>query len=339
MTITPAQIQELEQLLAAILALFATPAPAPSARKRHRGRVEPSNLDHLIDLSHRRHGERLRALPRATASSWDSRAQGWVGPVKDQAQCGSCWDFSGTGIVEIAYNKAGVGGGPGVFILSEEYTLDCGQNGGCNGDDNTTVLMWAEATGLPLTSAYGAYTAGGGTPGACGFQSAMPLYKISDWGFADSNGGKGVTSTADIKAAIQAYGAVGAAIAADNAFEAWGDDSPSFAKPFAGSRSRALDHDIILVGWQDDAANPAGGYWILRNSWGTSWGVSGYMAIDYGANLVGTESVFALPPTQPPAPTPTPTPAPTPVPTPVPATIIVAAGTYTTGGFTLTASP
>ena len=35
------------------------------------------------------------------------------------------------------------------MILSEEYTLSCGRNGGCGGDDNTTVLDWAKATGLP----------------------------------------------------------------------------------------------------------------------------------------------------------------------------------------------
>lgn len=276
-----------------------SPAPAapPKAkvRPRQRGHVRPANLAEMIAQSHQRHFQRLKQLPRATAASFDARAQGWVGPIKDQGQCGSCWDFSGTGVVEIAYNKAGLGGGASTFILSEQYTLDCGQNGGCNGDDNTTVLAWAKSTGLPLTSAYGPYTGG---PGQCNYSSSMPLFKIADWGFADSNGGQGVTSVADIKAAILAYGCVGAAVAADNSFENWGDDNPSFNAPFQGSGSTNIDHDIELVGWQDDTSQ-AGGYWILRNSWGTDWGVGGYMAIAYGANLVGTESVFALPPTGP----------------------------------------
>jgi hypothetical protein len=193
---------------------------------------------------------------------------------------------------EIAYNKAGVGGGEAKFVLSEEYSLDCGQNGGCAGDDNTTVLAWAKATGLPLTADYGPYAAGGGTPGSCAYKSSMTLYKISDWGFADSNGGQGVTPVADIKKAIMNYGCVGAAIAADDAFEVWGDpqNNPSMDNPFKGSGSTTIDHDIILVGWNDSRD----GSWILRNSWGTGWGVGGYMAISYGANLVGTESVFAV---------------------------------------------
>ena len=267
----------------------------PIVNRRARRRKEPKNLHHLRQLSFVRHAKTLHAIQLVTLpTSWDSRQQGWVGPVKDQQQCGSCWAFSGTGMCEIAYNKVGVGGGPNVFILSEEYTLSCGQNGGCSGDDNTTVLAEAKATGIPLTAAYGPYNAGDGTPGQCAYSPGMTLYKIDDWGFADSNGGQGVTPVADIKAAIMAFGCVGAAIAADGAFEAWGDNNPSMSNPFLGSGSTSIDHDIILVGWQDDSAISSGGYWLLRNSWYSTWGVGGYMAIAYGANLVGTEAVFAL---------------------------------------------
>ena len=73
------------------------------------GHVRLPNKDHLQHLSRLRHRQLhqvLRATP--TPPTWDSRTQGWVGPVKNQGQCGSCWDFSGTGVVEIAYYKAGV---------------------------------------------------------------------------------------------------------------------------------------------------------------------------------------------------------------------------------------
>lgn len=275
---------------------------------RARGRVEPPNLDHLRQLSHERHKEKLRATLEKHASppsSWDSRAHGWVGPVKDQGQCGSCWDFSGTGVVEVAHNKAGVGGGPETFVLSEEYTLSCGNNGGCNGDDNTTVLAWAKETGLPLSEAYGPYDA---QPDQCKYVSSMTLHKLDDWGFADSSGGQGVTPTADIKAAILEHGCVGAAVAADDAFE----NNPA-GTVFEGSGSKDLDHDIMLVGWDDAKGNA--GAWLLRNSWGDQWCDAGYMWIAYGANLVGTESVFGIkgaptPPPPPPGPT-APPPGPT----------------------------
>ena len=248
---------------------------------RHaRGHVRRDDKDHLIALSHARHGDRLRAMRAVPLpAKWDSRALGLVGPVKNQEQCGSCWDFSGTGCVEVAYNKAGIGGGANVFILSEEYTLSCYRNGKCNGDDNTTVLDWAKTHGLPLTSDYGPYKA---VPGTCLYKRGMPLHKIDDWGFADADGSSGVASTNDIKNAIMQYGAVGCAVAADDAFEAY------TSGVFASTTSTEIDHDIMLVGWDDSV-----GAWILRNSWTSSWGESGYMRIAYGVNCVGTEAVWA----------------------------------------------
>ena len=171
------------------------------------------------------------------------------------------------------------------MILSEEYTLDCGQNGGCNGDDNVNVLAWAEATGLPLTSDYGPYTSGSGSTGSCNWKSPMRLYKIGAWGFADGNGGSGVTSTLEIKTAIMTYGCVGSAIAADDAFE---QNPPGTVFQGSTTDPDAIDHDVILVGWDDSK-----GAWLLRNSWGDAWCDQGYCWIKYGANLVGTEAVWA----------------------------------------------
>jgi C1A family cysteine protease len=248
----------------------------------YKGHVRRPDKDHLIQLSYQRHGAHLKQLQAIPLpAQWDSRAQNLVGPVKDQAQCGSCWDFSGTGIVEIAFNKAAIGGGPSTFILSEQYTLSCCQNGGCNGDDNTTVLDWAKGHGLPLTADYGPYTASVTT---CNYNPGMQLYEPDDWGFADSNGGSGVTPTNDIKAAIMQYGAVGCGIAADDAFQ----NNPA-GTVFAGSGATQIDHDIILVGWDDSSSS-----WILRNSWGSSWCEGGYIRIAYGANAVGAESVWAV---------------------------------------------
>lgn len=302
------------------------PQPADVHARGHR---TTPNLAHLRALSFQRHGRMLQALPPATEHDFDSRHFGWVGPVKNQGQCGSCWDFSGTGIVEIAYNKAGVGGGPNSFILSEQYTLSCGRNGGCGGDDNTTVLAWAKATGLPLSADYGPYTASAGLFRHCNYKASEPLYKIPDWGFADSNGGQGVTPVADIKAAIKAYGAVGCGIAANRAFESWGNNGGSPSQPFRGGGwgQHSINHDIILVGWHDYDATGQTGYWILRNSWGTGWGDKGYCYIEYGANDVGTEAVFAMPPDNPNPPAPGPQPDPNPPgppgpgPSPIPITI------------------
>lgn len=248
------------------------------------GHRRAPNKDHLQLLSARRHRYLLQGLlAEAAPPSWDSRQKGWVGPIKDQGSCGSCWDFSGTGVVEIAYYKAGVLKPDGSDALSEEYTLSCGRNGGCSGDDNVNVLQWAKQTGLPKTSDYGPYAA---RAQHCAFKQSMTLYKIDDWGFADSSQGQGVTSTEAIKAAIMAYGCVGAAIAADGAFSNVQSDTV-----FDRTTSQSIDHDIILVGWDDSKGSK--GAWLLRNSWNTGWGMGGYCWIGYGVNLVGTEAVWA----------------------------------------------
>jgi C1A family cysteine protease len=249
-----------------------------------KGHVRAPNKDHLIDLSHQRHRHVLRALHSfQTPAVFDSRSLGIIGPIKDQGSCGSCWDFSGTGVVETAFYKAGVLKPDGSQALSEEYTLSCGHNGGCNGDDNVNVLDWAKATGLPLSSDYGPYSA---SPGRCAWKQGMRLLKVDDWGFADSHGGNGVTPVQDIKNAIIAYGCVGCAVAAGGS-SFWNDGQGT-----DHGKSSNIDHDVILVGWDD---NHDGGAWIMRNSWAEKWGsMQGYAWVAYGADSIGTEAVFAV---------------------------------------------
>ncbi len=252
------------------------------------GHRRAPNKDHLIALSLRR---KRAPLARATEPTWDSVALGWVPPIKDQGQCGSCWCFSGTGVVEIAYWMVGLN----TVVLSEEYTLSCGKNGGCDGDDNTTVLEWAKATGLPLTSDYGAYAAQAGT---CNFKPGMTLYKADDWGFVDGAQGNGVTPAQQIKDAIKAYGCAGSGVAAG------GDSFWDSGTGIGVGTSDQIDHDVIIVGWDDSkgstsvAVNITGGKavltcWKMRNSWNTSWGNAGYAWVREGAYGLGTEAVWA----------------------------------------------
>lgn len=299
-------------LAAAVLAqplITAQPAPVVQPAKVYAtGHKTPKDIDAKMKASWDRHSHRLKALPAVTAASWDCRTLGIVPPIVDQGQCGSCWNFSGSGMATSALIKAGYGKPDGSFMLSEQYTMDCGQNGGCNGDDNTTVLAWAKATGIPQTSDYGPYQARAAN---CKQINAMLFYKLSDWGYCGSQ--NGVADTQAIKNMMVQYGPIGSAIAADNAFM----NSPA-GSVFKGSGSRDINHDIILCGWDD-----VKGAWLLRNSWGTSWCDAGYQWIKYGANQVGTEAVWCvatplpLPPAPPVPPGPNPPPGPTP-PSPLP---------------------
>ena len=273
------------------------PTPLQMTPGKHaRGRVAPPNERHLQELSHYLHAARLAALPPATESSWDSWKLGVIPPIKDQMQCGSCWDFSGTRVVETALIRAGLIKADGSQALSEEYTLDCGKNGGCDGDDNTTVLKWAVATGLPFTSDYGPYTAGSGRTGSCHWKAAMPLNKIETWGYCDGNG-DGVTDVQDIKNCIKAYNGVGCAVAAGSSWD-------GYTSGVHTGDSTDVDHDVFLSGWQNTGSKDtaylaadthkvtATGWWWMDNSWNASWGIGGRMQIAYGADSIGTSAVF-----------------------------------------------
>jgi C1A family cysteine protease len=280
-----------------------SPAPknyltTPEGKKYFKGRTirDPAAHKAAVAQNLATHANRRKALPHATAASFDCRTLGWVVPVDSQMSCGSCWAFSGTEVVDCCYLKTWGSLSPGPF--SKQYTLDCGQNGGCNGDDNTNVLAWAKEKGLPNKDAYGPYTA---SPGQC--KGGLPLFKIQDWMYLD---GQGVGDTQKIKDGMVAYGPVGCAVAAGGS-QFWNDGMGTDT-----GRSNNIDHDVLLVGWDDihDNGDGSKGAWIMQNSWGTDWGsMKGCAWMKYGSDSIGTEPVVAIAP-PPPGPPPPPPPAP-----------------------------
>ena len=244
----------------------------------------------------------------ALPASYDCRTSGYVTPIKDQGQCGDCWNFSGTGIAEMASIIAGLGT-QATVNWAEQSVLDCGSNGGCNGDWPETALEQAKNSGLANTSDY-PYTGGAGP---C--KNVPHPNVISDYGYVGTS--DAIPPVADIKTAMMLRGPISCAVAADDAFMNYASGV------FTGSGSTEIDHAIILVGWQDDASVPGGGYWILRNSWNTTWGEQGYMRIAYSANMVGYGAMWATcskapaPAPVPPSPSPTPVPPTPPAPAPI----------------------
>lgn len=287
--------------------------PPPAAKKHARGRKARRDARVLKAVKSKQYGAWLRRVYKAITppASWDSRTKGWVPPIEDQGQCGSCWDFSGTGMVNIAYATAGYPGGASAWVFSPQYTLDCGQNGGCGGDDNTTVLDSAKSKGLPLTKDYGTYTA---REGRCKWSASMSLHKIDDWAYCDPSAEQGICDPGYIKAAIMLNGSVGCAVAAGNGWDSYSGGV------YNGSGNREIDHDVILIGWDDAKSTTSGKtVWLMRNSWGASWGDQGYMWITEGADQIGTAAVWCsvhLPVPPPPGPTPPPGPGPGPTPPP-----------------------
>ena len=224
-------------------------------------------------------------------------------PVRDQRNCGSCWAFATVGVFEskllIADNNS--------QDLSEQYLVSCNTNGwGCDGgwfahDYHIWKTPPSESEAGAVLESSSPYQA---RDLPCSGPYAHPFRALS-WSYVNRN--VNIPSVAEIKQAILNYGPVGAAVCVGPAFDSYrGGVFSTDEKSVCGSSM--VNHGIVLVGWDD-----AQGVWILRNSWGASWGESGYMRIRYDISNVGFRANYLV---YNPSPSPT-TPAPT---TPPPTT-------------------
>ena len=244
------------------------------------------------------------AAPLALPASFDWRSKGgrsYIGPIKNQGDCGACYAFAAAATAEGTYNVATGRTGANCADFSEQYIAFClGTFGpyfahfeGCSGADyDYAELLALTQVGVARESAL-PYT--GEQPPGCNSSAYPPLVLFKSWGRA-------ACSDIDaIKAAIMANGPVDAAVNVTSAFDAYTGgvyQDNQTGCPGSDCAYTITNHAIALVGWNDngDAAN--NGYWILRNSWGTSWGEQGYMRIKYGSARVSCSVAYLTYPRQ-----------------------------------------
>jgi C1A family cysteine protease len=205
-----------------------------------------------------------KALP--TSVDWTTK--GAVTPIKNQGQCGSCWAFSTTGSVEgVSFLKTGT-----LPSLSEQQLVDCASstgNMGCQGGLMDDAFQWIINNGGIGSEASYPYIAG---DGHCN-TSCGPCKKVAAvatiTGFTDVVQGDTQLATAVVQQPVS--------VAVDASESFWQFYSGGVMSNKCGT---SLDHGVLAVGY---GASGSSGYWLVKNSWGTSWGASGFLWLGRGA--------------------------------------------------------
>lgn len=221
-------------------------------------------------------GMRTLSLP----SSYDLRTQGRVTPVKNQGSCGSCWAFATMGALESNMTYIGQ------YDLSEDnlkthMLWDWSQCGGGNGYISTAYLTRWNG---PVYESDDPYTAGTSPvldiPARWHIQN---VYLIPNRNHPTDND--------DIKQAVMTYGGIMSVMYWSSGYYR------SATRGYYYPGGALPNHAIVIIGWDDSypassfpSSPPGNGAFLIRNSWGSSWGSSGYFWISYYDTWIGHEN-------------------------------------------------
>ncbi len=190
----------------------------------------------------------------ASAIDWSNNDS----PVKNQQTCGSCSYFAAVACIENLGNQSD---------LSEQAIISCSNTRGCAGENYDVILKYILNNGVPPESCY-PYSSSNGN---CSIKCQQPalLEKITSysnylWGIASVNNLKSYLQTNPLIVTMQ--------IPDDLSF----DNYKGGIYNFSGISAKSNYHAVLLVGY-DDSQN----CFKVKNSWGPSWGESGYFRIDY----------------------------------------------------------
>ena len=183
--------------------------------------------------------------------------------VKDQGYCGSCWAFSATEQIESDSIRLGLTTTD--TTLSPEQIVQCDNvDAGCNGGNTETAFEYVEKAGGLQSDADYPYTSYYDVTGTCVSNSSEYIVTVSDYYLIDGE--------TDMASYVLSTGPLSICLSA----ETWS----TYTSGILTTCPNEVDHCVQAVGVNLDE-----NYWIVRNSWGTDWGLDGYIWLEYGSDL------------------------------------------------------
>jgi C1A family cysteine protease len=270
------------------------PLKAPGAHELER-QLPPGTgfIPPPVDLSHLK-GEKIPEGLKGVMLPirWDWREQGKVTSVKDQGSCGSCYAFAAVANVE---SKLLVDG-EATLDLSENNAKECNWYGtSCDGGSYLKMANWFSKKGTVLESCDSYVPRDTTCKSSCAYQKSLLDWRIIS--------GSSVPTPSTLQSYIHTYGPVYTSLYAGDINDVtwwteFSDYDGSYTLYYTGSWTP--NHAVLIVGWDDTLSHAGGsGAWIVKNSWGISWGgicgygsEAGYFTIAYGSASIGMYSSY-----------------------------------------------
>lgn len=202
----------------------------------------------------------------------DWRTQGAVTPIKNQKSCGGCYSFA----VAAALETLNVLRGNPLTEFSMQYLIDCSTtvgNNGCKGGYVDRAINYTRDNGIPLNAVYPFIN----KQGNCTYSPSQSVFQPSGYTKVPKN------KPDLLKNAVAQTAVVALIYASDPTFFQYSSGVITICEG-------TVNHAVTIVGY--NATVPGEGdlppYWIVKNSWGTSWGEQGYVKIAMGTQNNGT---------------------------------------------------
>lgn len=244
------------------------------------GELGPQSVSQSEDIAIE---DGTEVLDPSVPSSFDWRSyQGhnWLTPVKNQAGCGSCWAFAAMGVAEAHHNI--ISSNPGLDLnLSEQELVSCSGAGSCSGGSSSLAMQYMRDSGI-VDEACFPYTASDSSCSRCSGWQNRRAYLDEVHSFSPSQ--------SSIKQNVVTYGPIYVYMGIGTGYGGYFDGSGVYrCSNDSQNGNNGINHAVVIVGYQD-----SGSYWIVRNSWGSSYDGDGYFKVGYGeCNIDRTSAGYA----------------------------------------------